>query len=189
MIESTVSKVASGQDVIPDEYLVYAIFDANQRCAYVGMTRSAANRMRQHTAMTTNVATIQNQDVSDMTVMFFTKEDVDAIYTHETEEPVPSFEGVSLRKWAEDGEWFMCAQLHPYLNVRKGWPGQLMNGKSFLVSHGLKSRKSMMAHVQYILKEWNPPFDHSVIVDAFMSGCKISEIATRAGINISGGIE
>jgi hypothetical protein len=179
MIRMMLSEVASNYGVLPPEYLVYAIYDPSGRCCYVGMTRVARKRIHQHLAHMTNVKTILG-DGDDLPVEFYAKADIDAMFAADVPAGgMPHFD--DDRKWAEAAEWFLCDTLHPYLNVKKGWPGELARTKSFARQHGI----DLSSLAETTLRTWNPPFNHAAIIDAYVNGANSSALAQLAGINIT----
>lgn len=180
MIEMMLSEVPSRCDELPQQYLVYAMRDGAGRCCYVGMTRVARRRMEQHLARLTNVKTVLDTR-GDIQVAFYDKCDVDSLF--KAAAPLQSVPDVPVDKaWAESAEWFLCEEFHPYLNIRKGWPGELARAKDFIRSEGLGGCVSLADVARSTLKIWNPPFNHDAIVDAYVAGADISGLAKVAGI-------
>lgn len=180
MIDMMLSEVADRYGELPENYLVYAIYDKSDRCCYVGMTKVARNRMRQHLAQMTNVKTALN-DCDDLRVEFYDRADIDAMFAAQAPtEEIPTF--ADTRKWAEAAEWFLCDTLHPYLNIKKGWPGELARAKTFALQHGLDEVLDSLAKTT--MREWNPPFNQNAIVAAFLAGANSSKLAQVAGIEM-----
>ncbi len=183
MIDMMLSEVDSKYDTLPDGYLIYAIYDNSNRCCYVGMTRVARNRMKQHLAQMTNVKAILNSG-DDLRVEFYDKCDIDALFAAAApDQKIPDIP--KDRDWAESAEWFLCEEYHPYLNVKKGWPGALWRAKNFVRSEGLAGCLSMGDVARYVLKEWNPPFNRDAITAAYARGADASALARLVGIDCS----
>lgn len=177
MLDTTLREVSRGEAEIPSGYVIYAIYDTDGRCCYVGMSKVARHRVWQHLSNTTAIGPMIRQG-ADLRIRFYTNEDVDALYL--AEEGGDLSPTTNDKQWAESAEWYMCDKLLPYLNIRKGWPAELTKVRSFVQSAGLADLLEGFA--ANTLKKWNPPFDQQAILREFMNGANAAELAKLAGI-------
>ena len=112
MVETSVDEILSGSIQVSG-YRIYAVFDKQMRCIYVGYTRNVKSRMRQHL-----------RDKSEWQEYFDGNDDPRVIiYDHEdiNEIAVAREPDIELRvfsdeiEWAKAAEWYMCKVLRPYI--------------------------------------------------------------------------
>ncbi len=182
IVDFVLSDASFDFGILPKQYMVYTIHDTNGRCCYVGMTRNPQKRMWQHRAGLSNVKTTLG-DSDNLYVKFYTKESVDelAILRDELgDNPEEALARSADKDWAQQAEWFFCDEFRPYLNIQKGWPGELVRSADFLEEVGLSNRLEKVAY--QVLEKWNPPFAREPIVNALLDGATLSQLAAIAGI-------
>lgn len=151
MIETSVNEILSG-DMPIIGYRIYAIFDKDDRCLYVGYCQNLKNRMRRHISDKSEWHEYMREG-EDLHVMIYDKDDVDAIaITRESGARPKRFD--DELQWAKAAEWYMCDVLRPYINHRKTYKTEI-NAVLELARNGLFSQQEAYDEVMRILRQWN----------------------------------
>jgi predicted GIY-YIG superfamily endonuclease len=151
MVEASVNEILSGS-IHVSGHRIYAIYDRQRRCIYVGYTKNLKTRMRQHLRNKSEWQEYFDED-DDPRVIVYDHEDVNEIALAR-ESDIELRVSSDEEKWAKAAEWYMCKVLRPYINRRKTYKPEI-NDAITLARYGDFDRDTAYQHAVQVLRDWN----------------------------------
>lgn len=151
MIESSLNEILQRRIQVAG-YRIYAIYDGQNRCLYVGCTNNLRSRIRQHFRVESELREYLAEGENPR-IEIYDRDDVDQVVLSRESSGRPR-EFSSEREWALAAEWYMCYVLRPYINHRKTYKPEI-DAAIKLYQYGTFSPEEAYLSVMKILRDWN----------------------------------